>query len=237
MAIRRYLAMTALEIREKQNLPENFAWMACHFSPYTRGLSNLPRRLPTGAMVILNDFTPIQGHDPEVIAGQLAFLDCGSILLDFQRPGYEEAAVLAKHLSAVLPCPVGVSQLYAEGLNCPVILPPVPPSVPVGEYLSPWESREVWLEISLGGEIITLTEEGPQTASLPRWDVPGDGFAEEMLHCHYRMETAEDMAKFTLWRTREDLDALLEEAEGLGITTAVGLYQELYGFAAPEPSP
>ena len=46
MAITPFLAMTAAEFRKKEDLPDKIAWMACHFSPYGLGLSNLPQRLP-----------------------------------------------------------------------------------------------------------------------------------------------------------------------------------------------
>lgn len=71
MAIRPFLAMTAAEIRGTETLPSKTAWMACHFSPYSTGLSNLPKDLPPGSMVILDDITPIHGHDAEAIAAQL----------------------------------------------------------------------------------------------------------------------------------------------------------------------
>ena len=71
MAIPLYLAMTAREFRICKTVPANMAWMACHFSPYGTGLSNLPTSLPPGSMIILNDRTPICGHDPELIAAQL----------------------------------------------------------------------------------------------------------------------------------------------------------------------
>ena len=48
MAIGRYFAMTAAEIRGCSALPAGIAWMACHFSPYGTGLSNLPPELPEG---------------------------------------------------------------------------------------------------------------------------------------------------------------------------------------------
>ena len=71
MAIRPFLAMTAAEIRGTETLPPKTAWMACHFSPYSTGLSNLPKALPPGSMVILDDITPIHGHDSETIAALL----------------------------------------------------------------------------------------------------------------------------------------------------------------------
>lgn len=241
MAILRYLAMTAAEIRKKQDFPGRIGWMACHFSPYSTGLSNLPYSLPPASLLILNDYTPIQGHDPEVAAGQLRAcveaLGCRGILLDFQRLGEEQAAAFVRHLVQVLPCPVGVSEGYADGLDCPVFSSPVPPSVPLSEHLAPWQGREIWLEQALDGEIITLAEKGAEVTPQPHAEVLADGFAEERLHCHYRIESAEDAVKFTLWRTREDLEDLLREAEAFGVTTAVGLYQELHNFTEPKASP
>ena len=171
MAIRPFLAMTAAEIRGTETLLPKTAWMACHFSPYSTGLSNLPKALPPGSMVILDDITPIHRHDSETIAAQLRprldALKCSGVLLDFQRPGYEEAELLAERLSEALPCPVGVSALYGRGLNCPVFLPPAPLDVSLANYLAPWNSREIWLELALDGEIITLTPAGATTAPLP----------------------------------------------------------------------
>ena len=237
MAIRRYFAMTAAEIRGNPLLPPGTAWMACHFSPYGTGLSNLPRDLPPGALLTLNDRTPIHGHDPERIAGQLAdvvtSLGCWGVLLDFQRPGVEETAALAGHLAQALPCPVAVSDLYARELNCPVFLSPVPADMALGDYLAPWQGREVWLDLALDGEVITLTEKGAAAAPLLPGTVLEGGQQEETLHCHYQIALSDSDAKFSLWRTAEDLERLLAEAEELGVTTAVGLYQELHGHLIP----
>lgn len=224
MAIQPYLAMTALEIRENPTLPAPIAWMACHFSPYSRGLSNLPAGLPGDAVVMVNDFTPISFHDPVRIARQLEDLSCAAVVLDFQRPGCKQTAALAAHLVKALPCPVIVSEAYAGSLTCPVFLSPVPPSVPLQAHFAPWQGRELWLELALEGEHITVTKDGAASAPCPHSSA--DGFAEEKLHCHYSMELSEEKAAFTLWRTREDLEKLLEEAQALGVTTAVGLYQE-----------
>ena len=233
MAIPRYFAMTAAEIRGCSALPAGIAWMACHFSPYGTGLSNLPQELPAGSLLILNARTPIHGHDPRRIAEQLAETiennHCCALLLDFQRSEQPETAALAKVLTQTLPCPTAVSELYAEGLACPVFLPPVPPDVRVETYLSPWQKREVWLEMALEGEILTLTPEGAAAAPLPTQEAPEEGLPEPVLHCHYRAQTSETQARFSLWRTKEDMDALLREAEVLGVKCAVGLYQELMG--------
>jgi hypothetical protein len=242
MAIRPFLAMTAAEIRGAETLPPKTAWMACHFSPYSTGLSNLPKDLPPGSMVILDDITPIHGHDAEAIAAQLRLrleeMECSGVLLDFQRPGYEESGLLAERLSEALPCPVGVSALYGQMLSCPVFLPPVPPDVSLADYLAPWNGREIWLELALDGETITLTPAGATTAPLPPAAQHAGGYRDEKLHCHYQIHTDADSARFTLFHTPEDLDALLTEGEALGVTRAVGLYQELHGIpqflTAPE---
>ena len=148
MALPLYLAQTAAEMAGNP-LSGSCAYMACHFSPGGRGLSNLPEMLPTGAMLILDDSSPMDGHDPALILDQLAELiarhRCESLLLDFQRTNIREQQELAKLLADTLPCPVGVSELYAHGLSCPVFLPPVPPDRPLSDYLQPWQGRETWL--------------------------------------------------------------------------------------------
>jgi len=230
MALTRYLAMTAAEIAKNPNLPPNIGWMACHFSPYGTALSNFPRHLPDGSLLILNDRTPIHGHDPEQIAAQLSEhtgeLHCSALLLDFQRPDCEETAVLVDYLLQAASCPVVVSDVYAKALNCPVFLPPVPPSVSLEAHLDRWKGRDIWLEIGLDGEMITLTEAGASVTSLPHFVPLSDGHWDKKLHCHYKTEVGE-IARFTLWRTQEDWNTLAEEAVQWGVTAMVGLYQEL----------
>lgn len=230
MVLPLYLAMTAAEIRTKNVFAAKLGWMACHFSLYGTGLSNCPASLPEGSMLILNDRTPIHGHDRALIVHQLTSLitelKCDALLLDFQRPGEEETAALVKDIAAALPCPVGVSEPYARDLACPVFLPPVPPDTAVVDCLAPWTGREVWLEAALEGMVITLTPEGSYASPLPYAPPAESDHADRKLHCHYRIETDEN-ARFTLFRTPEDLHALLDEASAFGVTRAVGLYQEL----------
>lgn len=231
MAIRPFLAMTAAEIGTfSPDIP--ICWMACHFSPYSLRLSNLPRSLPPGSLLMLDDITPIHGHDPDIICRQLeqcvATHSCCGLLLDFQRPENAETAALVEKLTRSLPFPVAVSDLYIAHSRGPVFLPPVPPSVSLSSYLAPWRDREIWLDLSLAGEVLTLTEQG---ASITPHPFPNE---EEMvlfdsdLHCHYRIDMEDDRVCFTLRRSWEDLLELLSEAETLGVTTAVGLYQELH---------
>lgn len=229
MAFPLYLALTASEILNIDTPPRPYAWMACHYSCYSTGLSNLPDTLTPGSMVILNDRTPPCGHDPAFIAMQLSELvevfSVDSVLLDLQRPDLEENARIAACIAETLTCPVGVSALYGETLPCPVFLPPVPPHKSLQDYLSPWVGREIWLDAATSREQITVTAEGSRIE--PAQSVSVSGFEEENLHCHYCIDICEDRAVFNLWRTPEDLTALLQEAEALGVTKAIGLYQEL----------
>ena len=111
MAIRSFLAMTAAEFATAGTLPEYVAWMACHFSPYGTGLTNLPPTLPPGSLLILNDRIPICGHDPERIAGQLLqtaeTTQCTGVLLDFQCAS-EENVRLAEYLISTLSASNGI---------------------------------------------------------------------------------------------------------------------------------
>ncbi len=228
MAIPLYLAMTVAEVAGCSALPTQMAWMSCLFSPYSTGLSNLPKQLPPNALLILSDRTPIYGHDPQQIFTQLentirAFSCCG-LLLDFQAPGNEELADLAKGLQG-LPCPVAVSACYAKALPCPVFLPPVPPDTAPEEALAPWSGRELWLEMALDAMTVEVTDQGicRCEAALLQQSAP---FYDDALCCHYGI-TVTDRITFHLQRQQADLQPLLARAEALGVTKAVGLYQEL----------
>lgn len=231
MAIAPFLAMTAAEMYAVFSLPEKVAWMACHFSPYGLGLSNLPQSLPPGSLLMVDDITPPHGHDPVQMARQLSAcvedLQCSGVLMDFQRAGCDETQAIARHLSEALPCPVAVSAGYAQGLDCAVFLPPVPPSVPLEDHLLSWKNRDIWLELGLEGEILTLTEDGCKVVPLLPSHAEEVGFQDAMLHCHYTVETNKNTAKFTLWRTKEDLQDLLQEAELSGVVRSVALFQEI----------
>ena len=171
MGFNRYLAMTAAEAAGISG-PEGWAmaWMACHFSPYATGLSNLPEALPPGAMLILNDRTPMAGHDPERIRQQLLEswekLGVEALLLDLQRPGCPEAAALCAALGTGMPFPVGVSQLYGAETEGPVFLDPVPPDRSVEAHLAPWQGRELWLDLAAEAICLELTESGCRREAL-----------------------------------------------------------------------
>ena len=236
MPIAHYLAMTAAEMAGNSAFPRHAAWMACHFSPSGVGLSNLPNWLPPDCLLILDDSTPIHDHAPERIASELSGcmekFQCAGLLLDFQRPGEAQTRELIAHLCEALPSPVVVSDVYAEELDCPVFLSPVAPDEAMASRLARWQGREVWLDTTMEGLEIVLTEKGAKSATLPHQKYPDCGLEDRLLHCHYRISLSENSAVFTLWRTKSDISAQLEEAEALGVTAAVGLYQE---FGSPPP--
>ncbi len=227
-----YLAMTGAEFSENLPVFPHIAWMACHFSPYGTGLSNLPQILPAGSMLILNDRTPVMGHDPHLVSKQLCDaareLGCTRILLDLQRPGPETEAIVRAVLEEAS-CPAGVSELFAAGLDCPVFLPPVPLLTPFSEYLSPWSGREIWLEAALDTLQITVTPEGSRYLPCP---VPTDPLPHRdvELDCHYGIIPGENRLDFVLHRTWDDLQNLLNNHS---ISCFVGLYQELKEHAVP----
>lgn len=229
MAIRRYLAMTQWEFTKQLIQPWQPGWMACHFSPYGNGLCNLPEHLPEGSLLILNDRIPPMNNNPDRIFATLDRLitthTCSALLLDFQHPKCTLTATIAKRLQA-LPCPVAVSEAYAEPLSCPVFLPPVPLLIPIREYLAPWGGREIWLEAALSCAKVFVDTKGSRMNQIPP---SGEAlpFRDDTLFCHYKTTLRDNAAAFLLQRTRQDLDDLLQQAAQLGVTTAVGLWQEL----------
>lgn len=232
MAFSGYLAMTAAEMLNCSVMPKKMAYMACHFSPYGLGLSNLPERLPPGSILILNDRTPIHRHDPKQIVKELAHAadtwQCTGVLLDFQRPGYEEASAVVKAAADLLPCPLCVTPEYADGVNCPILLPPIPADTALDTYLAPYQGRAIWLEVAFSPQVITVTPEGARCQPLSQWKPPADSHRDETLCCHYTIETTQSEARFTLFRTPEDLSLLMEKAASMEVSCFMGLYQELF---------
>lgn len=230
ITLKLYLAMTAAEMRQCRQLPQYPAWMACHFSPYGTGLSNFPQTLPPHSLLIVNDRTPIYDHDAHLISEQLTELanqlQINGILLDFQRPDNPQTAQLVQTLTTTLPCPVGVSDIYAAEGSYPVFVPPPLPNVPLETHLAPWCNREIWLEAALLRQCITITEAGAAN-QVCDFSSSNPTHFDEALFCHYQIETEPQRIRFLLSRTQDDLCKLLEHASVLGVTQAIGLYQEL----------
>ena len=164
MPIPLYLAMTGGEFFCADQRPEKIAWMACHFSCYGTGLSNLPQELPEGSLIIVNDRMPPDRHDPQRILEQLqqlgADLKPAGFLLDFQRPGISFNQELSCILTEALSFPVGISDIYAKELNCPVFLSQPPLHIPLQDAIENWGKREIWLEAALQTQRYTLTFDG-----------------------------------------------------------------------------
>lgn len=234
MAFPLYLAMTAGELQCTKTPPPHLCYMACHFSDYTTGLSNIPDTLPAGSILILNDRVSIHGHDAQRVAQQLLSaaqeLEADGILLDLQRPYSDEARLVVEAILSDASLPVAVTPPYAHDLTCPVFLPSPPVNCPLEVHIAPWKDREVWLEAALEVQQITVTKDGSSSQLTPQWDAPEEGLIDSELHCHYHIDSSPKRILFTLWRTGEDLQELLKEAQKLGISRGVGLYQELRDF-------
>ena len=222
-----FLAQTGEEA-ERFPVPKT-AYMACHFSPYGKGLSNVPKQLPAGSILLLDDSMPPNGHDPKIVETELKALikkfGISAVLLDFQGEMCEESFAMAKHLTGALPCSVAVTADYAKKLGCPVFLPPTPVNVAVKDHIAPWLSQGVFLEIAPMATRFTVTEAGCTSLSIPY--IAGLPLRDDRLHCHYNVEVFPGQAVFTLCRMIEDLAVLSKEAKQLGVLETVGLYQEI----------
>lgn len=222
-----FLAQTGGEM--EGFLADNVAYMACHFSPYGKGLSNLPDMLPKGSILLLDDSTPPDGHDSKVVETELKALiervGIAAVLLDFQGEILSESLDMARHLTNALPCPVAVTEGYAKELGCPVFLSPTPVNMAISDHIERWLPQGVYLEIAPMATCFTVTEKG--CTSLPLHCIEALPLADERLHCHYNVEVFPDRAVFTLCRTKDDLNTLVRDAKRLGVLGTVGLYQEL----------
>lgn len=225
-----YIAMTAAEFRSATSLPDKAAWLSCHFSPRSRGLSNLPENLPGGSVLIVDDSYVPEEHDPALVAQQLA--DAASrfalnaVILDFQIPGMPKTKEMVTHLVKALPCPVCVAAPYAKSLNCPVLIPPPPLHVSPAKHFDAWRGREIWLESVPEAQKITVTEQGSTISAIPYLPPQKDFFTDEKLCCKYQTKIYDDRVEFTLVRDPEMVRNLLEQCKTFGIRHSVGLYQQ-----------
>ncbi len=222
-----FLAQTRREMTDE--LPDKLAYMALHFSPYSKGLSNLPQELPPNSILLLDDSMPPENHNPQTVTKQLTELvsefSPAAVLLDFQRPKNAESEAMAIAILQALPCPVGITGIYAKDLSCPVFLPPAPANKALEDHLKPWLEQGVFLEIAPEALKISVTEQGSFTTPIPA--VQNLPLEDNRLHCHYNVEVFTEKAVFTLCRYKEDLLSLCLEAEKLGVFGCVGLYEEL----------
>ena len=224
-----YLAATGAELLHLASYQGSLAYMACHFSSSGRGISGLPDSLPNGSMLMLTDEFPVHDHDPEQIACELlqgaTTLSCGHILLDFQRADEPKTTQIASAILNKATIPVGISAQYAEHFQCPVLVSPSPLWTPLAEQLAPWSGREIWLEAVLENASVIVTEEGSRyiAGDHPR-EAPH--FCEELSVSYSSCATSSGV-EFHLHRGKQELAHLLDRAKQAGVSTAIGLYQQL----------
>ena len=176
-------------------------------------------RPPAGFLPVITDRQPLTEQAVDELCRMAENWDFA--LLDFEKPVTPEARRLLERL----PCPAAAPPGYSD--IGPVFLPPAPLHIPLEAYLSPWHGRDIWLEAALQKQTITVTEAGTTfSAPSPAGNVSG-GFHDEILHCRFTQKFFPDRAVFTLFDTPETLTEKLEHAAVLGISRAVGLYQEL----------
>lgn len=228
MALPIYLAMTQGEFLRCPQLPEHIAWMESSFSSSGTGLSHLPQFLPPDSLLMVTDQFPPQDHDPVLIVRQLIktaedFSLCG-VVLDFQRPYCEETDKIADAICRALPCPVALTPPYKKD-GAILFLPPIPAYQSAKACLAPYAGQEIWLETELLGLEMTVTGDGCTCHPL-ELPLQGEIFQDAQCRCHYTVDVRQDRAIFSLQRTENDLQALLSDAEKLGVTKAFGLYQE-----------
>lgn len=224
-----YLAVTGAELALASQNHKPLAWMGCHLSAGGSGISGVPVSLPPDSILVLTDQMPPQGHDPQQVAQELVDaahqLNCSRILLDFQRPKSDAGNQIVDHILSLADCPVGVSEDYGEHFCCPVFLRPPPLWTALDDHIAPWKGREIWLEAAQEDALVRVTQAG---SSYEAWDDGGDyPFRDEQLQIAYKLETAPDCLYVFLHRGPKELQALLEKAKQLGISTAIGLYQHL----------
>lgn len=239
MEIPCYLAMTAAEFQNSPNIPSNFAWMACHFSPYGTGLTNLPTQIPDGSILLINDRTPIHGHDGkevrETVMTVLERNPCRGIALDFQHDPTEEALSICRALED-LPCPVYVPPQYLRHNEQPVFLPPPCPLQTVEDYLAEYQNRPILLEVALDAGFLRIQTQGQDY--FPRGSDAGSPYphADEALAIHYRIETTPDSACFYFRRTLTNVAQIQHRCQDRFDCLFIGLWQEFKANNAEQPN-
>ena len=207
MPIPVFYAMTKEEMQSAAQFPEHLALI-----DFANGTED--------SLLILTDRKSWSLSEIQSIANNHS-----KILLDFQHPENPENHRIIAELER-LGLPYCATGIYAAQYGCAVLLPPVPPTRSLSDHISPWKGRELWLEIALDGQHITLTKDGCTEQYIPHAQHRHGAHNDEKLHCRYFVHTTENAAEFTLWRSKEDIADLLKEAESLGVRLAVGLWQE-----------
>lgn len=224
-----YLAMTGAEFSVCGQFPAHIGWMACHFSPSGSGLSNIPKTLPEGSVLVIDDSFPLHNHEPDCILEQLqqAISDfkIKAVILDLQREKNSDMQALVSLLHAKLPCPVVATPAYAKE-RMPVFLPPCPLHIPLEKYLTPYKGRQVWLDVTPSPMELAVTSQGTTFRSIQTVSCPAKLHWDSTLFCHYGITIESDRILFTFLRDHNAFQKWLSFAESLGVTSMIGLYQE-----------
>ena len=228
MAIVRYLAMTGAEFCSCTQYPPHIGWLACHFSPSGVGLSNIPKVLPAGSLLIVDDSLPFIDHDPELICDQLqqaiGKFGLSAAVLDFQRGHNPHLQSLTALLQSKLPCPVFAPPDYVQ--SGAVFLPPCPLHTPVDRYLKPYQGRQILLDTTPFSEIIHVTQHRADYQAISPLPFEGNYHWDYRLYCHYEIATDGNCVSFTLQRNRESFNEWSAYVESLGVIAMIGLDQE-----------
>lgn len=228
MEAKHFSAVTPFEMA--QYMPENLAYMGCHFSHSGPGLTNFPTNLPPGSLLLVDDSIPILDHDPVFATKQLLEtvekFSISAVLLDFQKPPTDKSKEMAATIIRALPCLCAITASYTSYFNCPVFLPPPPLTAVVSDYLKPWLERGIFLELADETLQLTVTADGCTASTFMDPNFHPQHY-DERLFCHYRVDVTSNSVIFSLHRTKEALDQLSQAAITMGALGTVGLYQEL----------
>ena len=223
-----YMAFVAAESEAILRYKGKAAWLGYHLSAFDSGITPRPSFLDSCHMLVLTDETPLLHHDPQKVTSEICAeaksLGCEKILLDFQRPPTEKSLVLAKSILRSAPCAVGITECYANDTDCSVFLPSPPLWTPLQETIAPWKGRDIWLEIFPEDGCITITKKGGNySPSAPLENYP---FCDNALCLSYSTEQYAQQVKVHLHRGITEMKAFLHLADSLGISAAIGLYQQ-----------
>ena len=237
-----YFALTAGELAAWEG--ENAAWMACRFASGSDGLSNLPDKLPPNSLLILNDQTPAQQHNPARIQKELQEtlekFGCPGLLLAFERKPTESSEAIAKAAAKAAEdlgifCAVPESYLDC-GKDAALFLPmPAPLSEPDFPH-----SRPLVLELAPRGLCLQITEKGAKEETVSYWELSQEGkshtlFRDKTEKYDYFCKLQPGLASYSILETAESLQAFWENVCKLpNVLGGVGLYQELAPFFEPK---
>lgn len=233
-----YFALTAGELAAWEG--KNAAWMACRFASGSDGLSNLPDKLPPNSLLILNDQTPAQQHDPARIEKELREtlekFGCSGLLLDFERKPTESSAAIAKaaaKVAAELGLFCALPESYLDCAKDAALFLPMPALLSLPELP---QGRLLFLELAPRALQLLVTEKGAEEKIVPYWELAQEGkshtlFRDKTVKCDYFCEVQPELAAYSILETAESLQAFWEKVRKLpGVLGGVGLYQELAPF-------